>query len=259
MYCPRCSAANVDGAPFCAACGSVFVGAPSEAGEPVRKGLAIAALVLGLLSIPTLGCLGIGALAAVILGIVALVKANREPHLYGGKGLAIGGIVSGALSVLIIFPVAIVAASAIPSLLRARMVSNETATIGDVGTLISAEAVYQTVNGGFYDTPRCLGHPGECLPGYTGPVFLDETLARVSVKNGYRRQFHPGASAVGAPGALSASSLQGFAYTAVPVKVGNTGQRSFCGDSSGVVCMTALGDEPAVVDGMCDSSSCTPL
>jgi type IV pilus assembly protein PilA len=255
MYCPSCNAANVEGAPFCASCGCVLSGTPAE---PVRKGLARASLVLGLLSIPTLGCLGIGALVAVILGIVALVRASREPQLYGGKGLALGGIVSGALSVLIIFPIAIVAAIAIPSVLRARLIANESAAIGDIRAVMTAEAAFASVNGGFYDTPRCLGRPGECLPGYSGPVFLDETLAGLGVKNGYQRRFHAGPPAVGVAGARSPSSLQGFAYTAVPVAVGRTGQRAFCGDASGAVCMTAVGDEPEVIDGAC-APSCVPL
>ena len=34
----------------------------------------------------------------MILGIVALVKANNRPNEYGGKGLAIGGIVTSGLS-----------------------------------------------------------------------------------------------------------------------------------------------------------------
>ncbi len=255
MYCPRCSAANVEGAPFCASCGSPLSATPLG---PARKGMAMAALVLGLLSIPTFGCLGIGALAAVILGVVALVKANRQPQLYGGKGLAIGGIVTGALSAVIIFPIAIIAAIAVPNLLRARMMANESAAVGDIRTIISAEMTYASVNGGFYDTPRCLARPGGCLPGYTGPVFVDELLGSLAVKNGYQRRFHPGPSAVGSPGALSPSSLTGFAYTAVPVKAGNTGRRSFCGDASGVVCMTPLGGEIEVVNGAC-APSCTPL
>ena len=39
--------------------------------------------------------------------------------------------------------------------------------------------------------------------------------------------------------------------TAVPVRVGETGSRSFCTDASGVICSNADGSEPAVVKGEC--------
>ena len=73
----------------------------AAAGQP-RKGLAIASVVLGLLSLPTLGLLGVGALAGFILGIIAVVQATNRPTEYGGKRLAIVGMVLSALSVVII-------------------------------------------------------------------------------------------------------------------------------------------------------------
>ena len=42
-----------------------------------------------------------------------------------------------------------------------------------------------------------------------------------------------------------------FAYTAVPTGRGETGMRSYCGDSTGRVCVTEDGSEPAVVGGLC--------
>ena len=93
---------------------------PSPPGQQPSTGLAIASLVLGVLSLFTLGCLGIGALAGITLGIVALVKAGRSPQEYGGKGMAIGGIICSGLALLLL-PLAIIAAIAIPSLMRARV------------------------------------------------------------------------------------------------------------------------------------------
>ena len=62
-----------------------------------RQGLAIASLVIGILSVPTLGCLGVGAVLSIVLGITALVRAGRDPREYGGRGFAIGGIVASAI------------------------------------------------------------------------------------------------------------------------------------------------------------------
>ena len=227
-----------------------------SSGPAPRRGMAIASLVLGILSIPTFGCLIVGAVAGIVLGVVALMRANREPQLYGGKGMAIAGIATSALSFVVVIPLGIIAAIAIPSLLRARVSANEAATIGDIRTVISAEAAYQSVSGGFYGPPECLGRPSECLPQYSGPTFLDSTLASGATKSGYRRTFHAGAAASAAPSApgvpAATGGLETFAYTAVPVEPGKTGVRGFCGDSTGRVCFTADGSEPAVVGGGCD-------
>jgi type II secretory pathway pseudopilin PulG len=227
---------------------------PATYGEP-RKGLAIASLVLGVLSILTLGCLGIGAITGLVLGIIAYTRANRAPQEYGGKGMALGGIITNALSLLIIIPAGIIAAIAIPSLLRARVSANESAAIGDIRTIVSAQAAYQSASGGYYGTPECLANPAPCIPNYQGPTFLDAQLASLQPKSGYQRSFHPGPAAQGDQGL---SGLMGYAYTAVPVAKGQTGVRGFCGDASGVVCFTPDGSTPEVVDGAC-GPSCTPL
>jgi len=223
-----------------------------------RRGFAIASLVIGLLSLPTLGLVGVGALASIVLGIVALVKANRAPAEFGGKGFAIGGIVCGVLSILIIPFLGIIAAIAIPSLLRARVSANEAATIGDVRTVVSAEAAYQSTFGS-YDTLECLADPASCAPGRSGATaFLGAELAGVSVKSGYRRSFHPGpAAAQAGSGSQAPSAIESFAYVAEPVTLNRTGTRSFCGDSSGIVCAVG-GEMPEISDGRCPES-CAPL
>ena len=63
-----------------------------------RNGLAVAALVLGILGL-VLMCFPVG-LVGLILGIVALVRANALPA-HKGRGLAIGGIVCSGVSLLL--------------------------------------------------------------------------------------------------------------------------------------------------------------
>ncbi len=225
---------------------------PRPMPQKLKQGMAITSLVLGVLGLPTGGCLGVGGLLGVILGIVALVKANSAPNEYGGKGLAIGGIVTNGLSLVLAPVIGIVAAIAIPSLLRARVSANEAAAIGDLRTFISAEAAYQFSAEGVYGTPDCLAKPASCIPSYQGPVFLDSELASLSPKTGYRRTFIPGPA--------KGTGLESYALVLEPIQPNRTGVRAFCGDASGVLCYTADGRKPPVVDGACDlSGDCRQL
>lgn len=253
------------GAGACQSCGFGLEGgdAPVASAQSPRRGWAIASLVLGLLSVPTLGLLGIGALLSIIFGVVALVKASQQPEVYGAKGLAISGIVASALSV-IVMPVVlgIIAAIAIPSLVKARIVANEAATLDDLRTLVAAENAYHSATGGVFDTPECLSAPSRCIPNYsvTGPTFL-KAEALGPTRHGYHRTFYSGPTVRWPPSrkaTLSPSSMISFAYVAVPLHWGNTGTRAFCADSRGRLCHTTGEGEPVVADGWC-SSSCRPL
>jgi type II secretory pathway pseudopilin PulG len=147
----------------------------------------------------------------------------------------------------------VVAAIAIPSLLRARVSANEAATIGDIRTVISAQAAYAATNGGAYGELRCLADPKACKPGYAGASFIDATLGALTDKSGYKRAFFPGK-----PSKPGAKSYAAFAYTATPVEPGSTGVRSFCGDGSGVVCADPNGAAIQPVGGACPAA-CKPL
>ena len=70
--------------------------------QPLKRpsqGLAVASLVTGLLGL-VLGCFGpLPAIAAVVLGWIALAQMKNSPETVGGKPLAITGIVTGSLVV----------------------------------------------------------------------------------------------------------------------------------------------------------------
>src|SRR5437899_3835399 len=88
---------------------------------------------------------------------------------------------------IVVAIIGIIAAIAIPSLLRARISANESATIGDTRTVISAEAAYQSAASGFYGNLSCLSAPAPCIAGYVGPTFLDDTIAPNTLVQGYAR------------------------------------------------------------------------
>jgi hypothetical protein len=62
-----------------------------------RKGLAIASLVLGLIGLLTFGLFGVGAMIGLVLGGLAIWKATKQPAEYGGRGMAVGGLISNAV------------------------------------------------------------------------------------------------------------------------------------------------------------------
>ena len=147
---------------------------------------------------------------------------------------------------IVVAIIGIIAAIAIPSLLRARVSANESATLGDIRTLISAQAAYQSANGGFYDSVLdCLTQPSAtaCIPSYpaNAPTFLDSQLASQQSKSGYNRSFLGAAAPTNVPAASSPSSVSVYSYDATPVNVGQTGVRGFAADSSGRICYTNNG------------------
>ena len=141
---------------------------------------------------------------------------------------------------IVVAIIGIIAAIAIPSLLRARVSANEAAAIGDTRTVISGEAAYQSANSGFYGGITCLATPSGCIPGYTtaGPTFLDGSIAsNISIiKQGYKRDWVDSPATAGTAGLTGAADT--FCYGSQPAVPNKTGVRSFGGDSSGVVGQT---------------------
>ena len=145
---------------------------------------------------------------------------------------------------IVVAIIGIIAAIAIPSLLRARVSSNEAATIGDIRSVISAEAAYHAANGGFYGTMDCLLVPSlpTCIPAYStgAPTFIDSQIASLQAKSGYDRNF----SGLSIPGGLGC-----FVYETTPSAQDKTGVRGFSGDCSGVICYTPDGSPVPTVGG----------
>lgn len=157
---------------------------------------------------------------------------------------------------IVVAIIGIIAAIAIPSLLRARVSANETAAIGDTRTVISAEAAYQSAASGFYGQLSCLSVPGPCIAGYAGPSFLDSTITSTVVKQGYARGVNYGA-VVTIPGLTNAHST--YCYQSSPVVPAVTGVRAFGGDASGVVGVTNVGATNCCSSGLLQTSTCPAL
>jgi prepilin-type N-terminal cleavage/methylation domain-containing protein len=139
----------------------------------------------------------------------------------------------------------IMAAVVIPLLSRAFISANESATLGDIRTVIDAQTGYRSANGGFYDAAlSCLTAPAMgCIPSYpvTGPTFLDSALAALIARHGYNRAFQPGPHPGTVPPNASPTSVNVYRYDATPTVIGVTGMRGFAGDETGRICFTPDG------------------
>ncbi len=145
---------------------------------------------------------------------------------------------------IVVAIIGIVAAVAIPNLLRARVSANEAQAIGDTRAVMSASATYASANCGFFaDNLMCMTKEGGgtiCIPNYpaTGPQFLSGDSARSTPyqKGGYMRDFET----IGLAGAVGTScdpnSVVDFCYIAFPVST-LTGVRSFLGSAAGAIFM----------------------
>lgn len=181
-------------------------------------------------------------------GSAAPVRRNPLAYPFAPLfGLAAAGTGGGAAGLLVMVAmVGIIAAIAIPSLLRARLSANESATIGDLRSVVSGQASYAAVSGGAYGKAECLVDPGRCLRNYKGPAFAIPALL-AGESHGYQRTL------------LLGPRDRSFAYVAVPLKPGQTGVRGFCADHNGIVCFTADGSAPRATASGCDLTSCTPI
>lgn len=118
-----------------------------DSNTPKMSMMAIFAMVLGLLSF----CLTIIAgIPAIILGIVALAKINREPQNFSGKGFAITGIVTGALGTVVVPVIALLVAILLPGLGRAHEMANRATCQQNLLMISKACFVYAADNNDAY-------------------------------------------------------------------------------------------------------------
>lgn len=182
-----------------------------------KKGMAIGSLVLGIVGIPTLGLCFVGGITGTILGVISLNRVKSDPAHYAGKGLGIAGIVLNVLSLLLAIP-GIIAAIAIPNLIKSQQAARETAALKSVITIGQAQLLYSVAKGhGKFTNLRTLGAEG----------FIDAALAS-GQKGGYLFSSEPLVSSDGTPM---------FDTTAKPVEVGpfGTGNRSFGANEKSII------------------------
>ncbi|HXU49151.1 MAG TPA: prepilin-type N-terminal cleavage/methylation domain-containing protein [Candidatus Binatia bacterium] len=156
---------------------------------------------------------------------------------------------------IVVAIILIIAAIAIPNLLRSRMAANEASAVGSVRTMVTSAISFSSTYGdGFPPDITSIGTSGTAALSCKNAELIDSVLTS-KVKSGYNFDIVAGSTAVAtAPAGCTAGYTDGFGAIAYPVSVGTTGQRSFCSDPSGVIRFDPTGADPTakVAKGLCD-------
>lgn len=140
-------------------------------------------------------------------------------------------LVVAAVAFFMAIPVIlIVAAIAIPNLIRAKISANQASAVASVRTLNSALIGYQSVYGHYPDSIVQLGPPGPSEHvGDQHAALIDAVLA-TSVKSGYRFAYESVPK-------QDPNGEDGFVIHADPVTYDRTGYTYYFSDQSGVIRM----------------------
>jgi type II secretory pathway pseudopilin PulG len=165
------------------------------------------------------------AVAAIIFGHISRSDIRRSGGRKTGAGMAMVGLVLGYLGISII-PILIIAAIAIPNLLRSKMAANEASAVGSLRLLNTAAAAYLTAYGTFPPSLAALGPSSS--PSATAANLIDSALAG-ETKSGYVFSYYAVTDAPSGRGA------ERYIITANPIAPGSTGRRHFFTDQTGTI------------------------
>jgi type II secretory pathway pseudopilin PulG len=242
LTCNNCGTALDDNAQFCSNCGTLtkqpqFAATPPAASvpsypppiayPPQTSGKAVASLVCGIINVFPF------CVIAVILGHISLSQIKKSAGRLKGEGLAIAGLIFGYLGLVSIPVILIVAAIAIPNLLRAKIAANESSAVGSVRNIVLAEMTYQSNNPtvGFTCSLSDLSAAG----------LIDSTLAG-GQRHGY--SFSLQNCVAGNEG----GPVSKFQLTATPLTYKTTGFGAFCADETNAVRVDREGSAQNCVD-----------
>lgn len=130
---------------------------------------------------------------------------------------------------IVVAIIMVLAAIAVPKLNQARMYSQETAAVKQIGTIHTAETQYYSQFGKYATQMSELGPPTGGQPGPTGADLIPGDFA-LGKKSGYVFQIQ--------------ASPTGYAVTAIPEAYNSSGRRSFYSDQTTVI-RENWGPEPA--------------
>jgi type IV pilus assembly protein PilA len=156
---------------------------------------------------------------------------------------------------IVVAIILIIAAIAIPNMLRSRMSANQASAAANLRTITTAAVSYWVTYGNGY--PPSLQAIGGVGPGATcdAAVLVDVTItAPPSKKSGYQYAYtgDQGNVAISPPNCGS-PGFNGYLATATPLVLGVTGNISYCSFEPGVIHYNTNGTTPA------DQAACDAL
>ena len=134
---------------------------------------------------------------------------------------------------IVVAIILIIAAMAIPSLLRARISADEASAVGSLRAIHQAEISYQTMfpNVGFAPNLASLGGAAPCTPSPATACLLDNSLATASLGSGAKAGYVFQATGQAPVNGVNTQYTAG----AAPVTFNNSGVRNFCNNEDGVI------------------------
>ena len=145
---------------------------------------------------------------------------------------------------IVVAIILIIAAIAIPNLLRARIAANEASAVGSVRTITTAQITYSTTWGVGFGTLAQLGGAAGCVAAAADACLLDPVLT-AGIKSGYTMLTVPATG-----GGTVLSPFQTFETNGTPINT-STGTRAFCSDQSGVLRYNTAGTAVGTAVGTC--------
>ena len=137
---------------------------------------------------------------------------------------------------IVVAIILIIAAIAIPNLLRARIAANESSAVSSVRTVNTAEVSYNSAypTVGYSGTLDVLGSVGTCPtpPTQAQSCLIDDVLAVTKVKTGYTFTYQVVAGT---------GPNVGYAIEGNPTALNQSGVRSFCSFADAVIRFQASG------------------
>ncbi|HEV2196747.1 MAG TPA: prepilin-type N-terminal cleavage/methylation domain-containing protein, partial [Candidatus Acidoferrum sp.] len=147
---------------------------------------------------------------------------------------------------IVVAIILIIAAIAIPNLLRSKIAANESSAVGSVRTIGTAEVTYSSSWGsGFSINLASLGGASPCVAATAAAACLIDPLLSQPpfTKSGY---------VFNAAGTLLVNNVyNGFEVNATPTTYQTTGVRAFCDDQTGVLKFNVAGAAIGVAAGSC--------
>jgi len=143
---------------------------------------------------------------------------------------------------IVVAIILIIAAIAIPNLLKSKMAANQSSAVASLRTINTCEVTYSsTYNQGFTSNLVQLGPPASGAGTSAAAGLVDSILGQdPAAKSGYTFTYTASAAVGG--------STPGYTVVAVPASVGSTGQNAYYTDESNVIRQNSSGTSASAAD-----------